>query len=98
MYFRPISGNGLDFGLPQGQPCTLAFSRILAYQEVLVAYNTSPTESRKDYVIVDNILHQQGGTMKFLYGKEGFVTVQRHPVSSLFVQLELAPMQFVILQ
>ena len=66
MYFRPISGNGRDFGLPQGQPCTLAFSRILAYQEVLVAYNTSPTESRKDYVIVDNTLHQQGETMKFL--------------------------------
>jgi len=36
--------------------------------------------------------------MKFLYGKEGFVTVQSHPDSSLFVQLELAPMQFVILQ
>lgn len=98
MYFRQISGNGHDFGFPQGHPCTLAFSRILAYQEVLVAYNTSPTESRKDYVIVDNILHQPGKTMKFLYGKEGFVTVQSHPDSSLLVQLELAPMQFVILQ
>jgi alpha-amylase len=98
MYFRQISGNGCDFGLPQGHPCTLAFSRILAYQEVLVAYNTSPTESRKEYVIVDNTLHQKGGMMKFLYGKEGFVTVQSHPDSSLFVQLELAPMQFVILQ
>ena len=79
MYFRPISGNGRDFGLPQGHPCTLAFSRILAYQEVLVAYNTSPTESRKDYVIVDNTLHQPGETMKYLYGKEGFVTVRSHP-------------------
>lgn len=101
MYFRQISGNGRDFGFPQGQPCTLAFSRILADQEVLVAYNTSPTESRKDYVIVDNILHQKGETMKFLYGKEGSVTVQSHPDPSnpsLFVQLELAPMQFVILQ
>jgi len=98
MYFRQISENGRDFGLPQGHPCTLAFSRILAYQEVLVAYNTSPTESRTDYVIVDNTLHQKGGMMKFLYGKEGCVTVQSHPDSSLFVQLELAPMQFVILQ
>ena len=98
MYFRQISENGRDFGLPQGHPCTLAFSRILAYQEVLVAYNTSPTGSRTDYVIVDNTLHQKGGMMKFLYGKEGCVTVQSHPDSSLFVQLELAPMQFVILQ
>jgi alpha-amylase len=98
MYWRQISGNGRDFGLPQGHPCTLAFSRILAYQEVLVAYNTSPTESRKEYVIVDNTLHQEGETMQFLYGKEGGVTVQSHPDSSLCVQLELAPMQFVIVQ
>jgi len=98
MYFREISGNGRDFGLPQGQPCTLAFSRILADQEVLVAYNTSPTESRKDFVIVDSTLHQRGDRMKILYGKGEFVTVQSHPDSSLFVQLELAPMQFVILQ
>jgi hypothetical protein len=36
-----------------------------------------------------------------LYGKEGYVTVQSHPDpgnSSLCVQLELAPMEFVILQ
>jgi glycosidase len=98
MYFRQTSGNGRDFGLPQEHPCTLAFSRILAYQEVLVAYNTSTTESRKDYVIVDNTLHQKGETMKFLYGKEGFVTIQSNPDSSLSVRLELAPMQFVILQ
>ena len=101
MYFRQISGNGRDFGFPHGQPCTLAFSRILADQEVLVAYNTSPTESRKDYVMVDNTLHQKGETMKFLYGKEGVVTVQSYPDpgnSSLFVQLELEPMQFVIVQ
>jgi hypothetical protein len=39
--------------------------------------------------------------MKFLYGKEGFVTVQSPPDPgnpSLFIQLELAPMQFVILR
>jgi hypothetical protein len=101
MYCRQISGNGRDFGFPQGQPCTLAFSRILAYQEVLVAYNTSTTESRHDYVIVDSTLHHKGETMKFLYGQEGGVTIQSHPDpgnSSVCVQLELAPMQFVIVQ
>jgi hypothetical protein len=36
--------------------------------------------------------------MKFLYGEGEFVTVQRLPDSSSFVQLELAPMQFVILR
>jgi hypothetical protein len=101
MYFREISGNGRDFGLPQGQPCTLAFSRMLAGQEVLIAYNTSFDRRRNDFAIVDSGIHQAGDSMKFLYGKDGTATVQKHPDSgnnSLFVQLELEPMQFVILQ
>ncbi|KAM3096589.1 alpha-amylase family glycosyl hydrolase [Phormidesmis sp. 146-35] len=98
MYFREISGDGRDFGLPQGQPCTLAFSRILAGQEVLIAYNTSATENRKDFVLIDTTLHQAGDSLKFLYGKEGTVPIQKHPtLQILSVQLELDPMQFVIL-
>lgn len=101
MYFREISGNGIDFGLPQGQPCTLAFSRLLAGQEILVAYNTSTTESRSDYVIVDNGLQKPGGWMEYLYGAEGAVQVQAHPDpgnSAVFVKLDLKPMQFVMLR
>ncbi|HEY5004833.1 MAG TPA: alpha-amylase family glycosyl hydrolase [Ktedonobacteraceae bacterium] len=101
MYLRLVSGNGRDFGFPQSQPCTLAFSRILAYQEVLIAYNTSTTQARNDYVIVDNTFHQKGDSLHFLYGAERSVQVQSHPDPtnpSLFVQLTLAPMQFVILQ
>lgn len=100
MYFREISGNERDFGLPQSQSCTLAFSRILANEEVLIAYNTSTTQ-RQDFVIVDSSIQKSGATMKFLYGKEGNVTVQKHSDSansSLYVQLDLEPMQFVILQ
>ncbi len=101
MYFREISGNGRDFGLPQGQPCTLAFSRILAFNEILIAYNTSTTEHRSDCVIVDRDIQKSNGQMKFLYGKQGTVNVQQHPDypknPSLFVKLELEPMQFVIL-
>lgn len=100
MYFREISGNGRDFGLPQGQPCTLAFARVLAQTEILVAYNTSTTETKNDYVIVDHSLYQPGDRLRFLYGGEGEVEVLRHPDadnSALFVQLSLAPMQFVIL-
>ena len=36
MYYRQISGNGIDFGLPFGSTYTLAFSRILYPTEVLV--------------------------------------------------------------
>ncbi|HAZ49263.1 MAG TPA: alpha-amylase [Cyanobacteria bacterium UBA11369] len=100
MYFREISGNGRDFGLPQSQACTLAFSRILAGEEVLIAYNTSTTERRNDFVIVDSHIHNKpGNNMKFIYGKQGTVPVQKHPDNeSRFIQLELEPMQFVILQ
>jgi len=101
MYFREISGNGCDFGLPEGQPCTLAFSRVLADEEILVVYNTSTSESRQDYVIVDSQLHKPGDTMNFLYGGQGEIPVLRHPDSnncSLFIRLPLAPMQFAILK
>jgi glycosidase len=100
IYFREISGNGVDFGLPEGHPCTLAFSRILGFKEILIAYNTSTTTVRNDWVIVDRDLHSPGQTMTFLYGDTGNVTVQSHPDpnnSSHFVQLSLQPMQFVIL-
>ena len=101
MYFREISGNGIDFGLPQGHPCTLAFSRILAQEEVVIAYNTSTSESRNDFIIVDNRIHKKGEAMRFLYGGKGTVEVLSHPDpgnESLFVRLELEPMQFVIIQ
>ncbi|WP_169263067.1 hypothetical protein [Brasilonema octagenarum] len=83
------------------QSCTLAFSRILDSEEILIAYNTSTTERRSDFVIVDSTIQKNGGTMKFLYGKEGSVTVEKHPYPGnpcLFVHIDLEPMQFVILQ
>jgi len=100
MYFREISGNGSDFGLPEGNPCTLAFSRILAGQEVLVAYNTSMTDQRRDFVIVDAIIQGDRPNMKLLYnsrGKSGDIAIHKHPNSSRFVQLALDPMEFAML-
>lgn len=97
MYFREISGNGHDFGLPQGQPCTLAFSRILGGEEVLIAYNTSSTERRNDFVTVDSGIQKDRHQMNFLYGQQGSVAVKQQSNLSC-VQLELEPMQFVILQ
>ena len=101
MYFRDISGNGLDFGLPINHPCTLAFSRVLADEEILVAYNTSSTELREDYVIVDSQIHPPGSGLRFLYGGEGEAPVLGHPDpgnGAAFVRLRLDPMQFVVLR
>ena len=41
-YFRPVSGNGVDFGLSPFPAGVLAFSRILNDQEVVVVANTEP--------------------------------------------------------
>jgi len=97
MYFRDISGDSEHFGPPFGTNYTLAFSRLLYGSEVLVAYNVSP-EARRDCVVVDAALHHAGDQMRFLYGQNGSVTVRRAVNGTHYVQLELAPRQFVILQ
>jgi hypothetical protein len=98
MYFRQISGDGIHFGFPFGATYTLACSRILYSREVLVAYNVSD-QNRNDCIIVDSSFHKAGEKMRFLYGKSGTVEIQPVPDGfSLFVQLNLGPRQFVILQ
>lgn len=97
MYYRQISGNGIDFGFPFGTTYTLAFSRLLWGSEVLVAYNVS-NQARNDRVIVDASFHATGSTMNFLYGGAGSVTVEEAPSGARLVQLNLAPYQFVVLQ
>jgi alpha-amylase len=97
MYFRQISGDGVHFGFPFGTAYTLAFSRILYGREVLVAYNVSD-QGRNDCVIVDASLHPAGDTMHFLYGKAGNGQVEQSADGSFYVQVDLAPRQFVILE
>lgn len=96
LYYRPISGNGRDFGLPYGADYTLAFSRLLYGREVLVAYNVSASH-RDDYVLIDAAFHQAGGTLNYLHGGVGALPIQQGP-AGLFVQLPLDAQQFVILE
>jgi alpha-amylase len=102
MYFRETSADdGRTFDLPAGQPCTLAFSRLLARREVLFAYNTSTTEGRREAVVVDASLHPEGARFECLYGGHGDVVAERSPDPSngtRFVMLDLAPMQLVVLR
>jgi glycosidase len=96
MYYREISGNGVDFGLPYGSTYTLAFSRLLYGQEVLIAYNVSG-KSRDDRVIVDATLHPDPSRLTYLYGKSGEVPVQTAPSGARFVHLDLNPHELIIL-
>ncbi len=97
MYFRQISGDGVQFGYPFGMTYTLAFSRLLCGQESVVAYNVS-SSPRGDRVVVDASIHQHGDTMTFLYGDNGAVAVDQAPDGTCFVQLNLEGHQFVILE
>ena len=96
MYFRQISGDGRHFGFPYGNAYTLAFSRLLYGQEVLVAYNVSG-ERRQDCVLVDASLHGKGDAMSYLYGDLGSRTLDQADDGTLYVRLPLEPHQFVIL-
>jgi alpha-amylase len=101
IYFRQISGEGMHFGFAQGQPCTLAFSRLLAGSEVLIAYNTSTSESRNDHILVDAGIQSGRQTMKVLYSSAentgSLIPINKGPAGSS-VQLQLQPMEFTILQ
>ena len=96
MYYRQIAEDGKPFGFPSGSTYTLAFSRLLYPQEVLVAYNVAK-ETRHDSVIVDATLHPQPSQMTFLYGNSGTVPVQTAPSGARFVKLDLEAHQFVVL-
>ena len=98
MYFRQISGNGSQFGFPFGLTYTLAFSRLLYGEEVLVAYNVTG-QPRSDFVIVDSTLHSDGSSMRFLYGGVGAasVRVSTAPDGSRYVRLSLPAYGFAIL-
>ena len=66
-YARPLSGDGVTFGistLPQG---VISYSRILADEEVLVVANTHPTMVQNLHVIVDATLNEAGSQMSIRY-------------------------------
>jgi glycosidase len=69
-YFRPISGDGVNFsvsGFPGG---ILAWSRILNDQEVLVAANTSTTLTESVDIILEARLSAPGAKMRILYSNK----------------------------
>ena len=88
-YFRDISGNGRDFGPAIDGRCTLAFSRVLDVDEILVCLNLD-SEPRHDSVALDAKLTPPGSKMQDLlrdgttYGVEaaGEVAFVRVPLGS----------------
>jgi len=65
-YFRPLSGNGEQFGVSTFPGGVLAFSRILNDQEVVVVVNTSTDQGFAGFVIVDSSLNPPGTRLDVL--------------------------------
>jgi glycosidase len=66
LYFRPISGDGISFGLSPFAPGVLAFSRILNDREVLVVANARTDAQFDGHVLVDFFLNQDGQRLRIL--------------------------------
>jgi len=73
-YLRPISGNGVDFGLPEmlgGRiRSVVAWSRLFNGQEFLCAINTDPDQPRTAWVTIDNDLHEAGQELRCLHSTD----------------------------
>jgi glycosidase len=70
LYFRPISGDGVDFRVSSFRPGVIAFSRILNDQEVLVVANTQLDGGFLGHVIVDASLHAEGTPLAPLFSNK----------------------------
>lgn len=100
MYMRKISDDGKDFHFQYCANCTLAFSRILFNEEVLVVFNSSVTESKTVYVQVDYRINKSSKCMKPVYGYDGPVAVLalNDGTKRRYIEIFLQPTQFVVLQ
>jgi glycosidase len=73
-YLRPISGNGVDFGLPRmlgGRLRSLVpWSRIFVDEELVLAINTDPDAPATAWVTIDDGLHAAGDTLRCVYSTD----------------------------
>jgi len=70
-FLRPISGDGVNFGLPAMVGSELRsvvpWSRIFVDDELVCAINTDPDNDRSAWVTIDDSLHKAGEKLTCLY-------------------------------
>lgn len=79
-YLRPISGDGIHFDVPhmigREMRSVVPWSRIFNDNELLLAINTDPYQSRSAWVTVDNGLHKEGRVLTCIYTTNLGVTLK----------------------
>jgi glycosidase len=96
-YFREISVDGLHFYFPINGHCTLAWSRILDTDEVLVLLNLQH-ENRNDCITVDHFLSGPGQRLRNLLDPDQTYIVEQTTTGRAFVRVALEPHQIAILK
>ena len=73
-YARSLSGDGVTFGISSMPHGVVAFSRILADEEVLIVANTHPAMSQNLFIVVDGSLNDAGNQMAVRYSNHATPT------------------------
>ena len=95
-YARPISGDGVHFGLPE-YAGVFAFARVLDVTEIVVVAN--PTlEAVSTHVGVDGALNPPGGQMRNLLDHDWRVDIAQTDEGQAFVPLDLPPRGVAVLR
>ena len=103
-YLRPISGDGVNFGLPQRlgdgpMRAIVPWSRIFADHEVLVAINTNPAAPEAAWVTIDASLHRPGDELRCVFSTD---TAEEGTVAAVegrngcAVRISVPPAGFVV--
>jgi glycosidase len=96
-YFREISGDAEHFGHPIDGHCTLAFSRVLDVEEMLVCMNLDMQE-RSDAIALDARLNPPGRVMCDLLRDGVTYTVEEAANGTAFVRVPLPSHEMTILK
>ena len=95
-YFRPISGDGVNFGISPYPGGVLAYSRILNDEEILVVANTSVDRPWTGSVVVDSALHSQDAPFQVLLSNHDSPTPPQPATTGpagASVRFDLRPME-----
>ena len=101
MFMRESSKDGVHFHLPECNKCILAFSRILYDKEILFLYNTSMSDAKEEYILIDYLLNRTHKWMTQVYGNKANIVIQHseNPANPMcYIKLYLRPMELVIMK
>jgi len=96
-YFRDISTDGIHFYFPQDGRCTLAWSRILDTDEILVLLNLE-NATREDCITIDHFLSSKGQRMVNLLNPGKTYIVEETADQRCFIRVKLKKHEMAILK